>query len=131
MSLAVSPDLLVQAQRGEVNDEQFIGCIRNSLPYAFGLVNELVQRLERGHDDAGYVFNQTPPPDDQARGQLLRMMASDAMRAVLQRHFGVRLAFQNCHAVGVFPQGGADAELAAFTSARAQLLNQSPELVNC
>ncbi|MGI8647256.1 MAG: hypothetical protein ACR2JX_03365 [Mycobacteriales bacterium] len=36
------------------------------------------------------------------------------------------------HAVGVFPQGAAaDAEFAAFTSARAQLLNQSPELVNC
>jgi hypothetical protein len=37
-----------------------------------------------------------PPPDEGARGQLLRMMASDA-----------------------------------FTTARVQILDQSPELTNC
>jgi hypothetical protein len=50
----------------------------------------------------------------------------------LQRHFGVRLAFQNCHRVAVFPLDPAvDARYARFTSARAQLLNQSPELRDC
>lgn len=71
-----------------------------------------------------------PPPDEAARGQLLRLMASDAMRTTIERHYGVRLAFQNCHRAAVF-RPGADAELATFTSARAQLLNQSPEFVNC
>jgi hypothetical protein len=71
-----------------------------------------------------------PPPDEGARGQLLRMMASDAMRGAVERHFGVRLAFQNCHRVAVFRPGAARA-LAEFTTARAQLLNQSPELTNC
>ena len=57
-------------------------------------------------------------------------MASDAMRAAVERHYGVRLAFQNCHRAAVF-RPGAPAALAEFTSARAQLLNQSPELVDC
>ena len=71
-----------------------------------------------------------PPPDEAARGQLLRMMASDAMRGAVERHFGVRLAFQNCHRVAVF-RPGATGALAEFTTARAQILNQSPELANC
>jgi hypothetical protein len=57
-------------------------------------------------------------------------MASDAMRAAVERHFGVRLAFQNCHRAAVFRPEAAGA-LADFTSARAQLLNQRPDLVNC
>jgi hypothetical protein len=61
---------------------------------------------------------------------LLRLMASDAMRAAVERRYGVRLAFQNCHRAAVF-RPGADAALAEFTSARSQLLNQSPELRNC
>jgi hypothetical protein len=65
-----------------------------------------------------------------ARGQLLRMMASDAMRGAVERRFGVRLAFQNCHRVAVF-RPGATGALAEFTTARAQILNQSPELANC
>jgi hypothetical protein len=58
------------------------------------------------------------------------MMASDAMRAAAERHFGVRLAFQNCHRAAVFRPAASQAR-AEFTSARAQFLNQSPELTNC
>ena len=29
-------------------------------------------------------------------------MASDTMRGAIERHFGVRLAFQNCHRAAVF-----------------------------
>jgi hypothetical protein len=38
MSLAVPPDLLKQARRGEVEDEAFPGCVRSSLPYAWAVV---------------------------------------------------------------------------------------------
>jgi hypothetical protein len=63
---------------------------------------------------------------------LLRALASDAIRGALQRHFGVRLAFQNCHRVAVFPMDGSvDEKLARFTSVRSQLLNQSPEFRDC
>jgi hypothetical protein len=61
---------------------------------------------------------------------LLRLMASDAMRAAIERRYSVRLAFQNCHRAAVFRPEAA-AALAEFASARSQLLNQSPEFVNC
>jgi hypothetical protein len=128
MSLAVPADLLDRAQRGEVDDAAFLDCIRTSLPYAWGVITGLVTDLEAGGDE--FADNQVPPPDEAARGQLLRLMASDAMRAAVERRYGVRLAFQNCHRAAVF-RPSATVALAAFTSSRAQLLNQSPELVDC
>jgi hypothetical protein len=92
------------------------------------VISGLIADLDAG--DAQFADNQLPPPDEAARGQLLRLMASDAMRAAVERHYGVRLAFQNCHRAAVFRPGAA-AALAEFTSARSQLLNQNPELVNC
>jgi hypothetical protein len=128
MSLAVPPALLEQAQAGEVGDEAFLDCVQTSLPYAWGLIEGLVKDLAAS--DAEFADNQVPPPDEAARGQLLRLLASDAMRGAVERHYGVRLAFQNCHRAAVF-RPSAVAALAAFTSARAQLLNQDPALVDC
>ena len=128
MSLTVTPDLLERARYGEVDDASFIDCVRTSLPYAWGVISGLIERLNGS--DAEFADNQVPPPDEAARGQLLRLMASDAMRAAVERHFGVRLAFQNCHRAAVFRPSAAGA-YADFTSIRAQLLNQSPELVDC
>jgi hypothetical protein len=128
MSLSVPSALLERAHRGEVDDAAFLDCVRTSLPYAWDLVTGLITDLEAGGGE--FADNQVPPPDEAARGQLLRLMASDAMRAAVERHYGVRLAFQNCHRAAVFRPSAAGA-LAAFTSSRAQLLNQSPELVDC
>ncbi|MBW1601495.1 hypothetical protein JJV70_05105 [Streptomyces sp. JJ66] len=130
MSLDVSPALLAQAERGEVDEAAFVDCVKNSLPYAWEMVSSLVARLQV--DGGDFADNQTPPPDEQARGQLLRALASDAIRGALERHFGVRLAFQNCHRVAVFPlDASADQRLERFTSIRGQLLNQSPLLRDC
>ncbi|MQA84664.1 MAG: hypothetical protein GEV03_08595 [Streptosporangiales bacterium] len=130
MSLDVSPSLLEQAQQGPVDDDAFVDCIRTSLPYAWQTITGLIERLHGNGKE--FVDNQVPPPDEAARGELLRVLASDAMRGTLERRFGVRLAFQNCHRVAVFP---ADAEdrpaYREFISARGQLLNQSPALRNC
>jgi hypothetical protein len=128
MSLAVPAGLLEQAQRGEVDDAAFLDCVRASLPYAWDMIEGLVKELEA--DGGEFADNQVPPPDEASRGQLLRLMASDAMRDAVERHYGVRLAFQNCHRAAVF-RPGATAALAGFTSARSQLLNQSPGLVDC
>jgi hypothetical protein len=128
MSLAVPADLLDRAQSGEVDDAAFLDCVRTSLPYAWNLIAGLVADLEAGGGE--FADNQVPPPGEAARGQLLRLMASDAMRSAIERRYGVRLAFQNCHRAAVF-RPSATAALAAFTSSRAQLLNQSPELVDC
>jgi hypothetical protein len=128
MSLTVSPQLLQQARRDEIDDASFIACVRDSLPYAWKVVTSLVGDLRAG--DADFADNQTPPPDEAARGQLLRMMASDAMRAAIERHFGVRLAFQNCHRAAAFRPDAHQAH-AEFVTAREQILNQKPELVDC
>ena len=128
MSLAVPAELLEQARQGDVEEAAFLDCVRASLPYAWDVIAGLITQLEAG--DGESADNQVPPPDEVARGQLLRLMASDAMRAAVERRYGVRLAFQNCHRAAVF-RPDAVAALAEFTSARAQLLNQRPEFVNC
>jgi len=128
MSLAVPPGLLEQASRGEVDDDAFLDCVRTSLPYAWDVITGLVTELQAAGGE--FADNQVPPPDEQARGQLLRLMASDAMRAAIERRYGVRLAFQNCHRAAVFLPA-AVAALAEFTSPAAQLRNQLPELVDC
>ncbi|KRV49447.1 hypothetical protein AQ490_20950 [Wenjunlia vitaminophila] len=130
MSLDVPPALLDKAERGEVDETEFVDCVRTSLPYAWNMISSLVTRLKV--EGGELADNQVPPPDEQARGQLLRALASDAIRGTLERHFGVRLAFQNCHRVAVFPTGPeADERYARFTSVRGQLLNQSPLLRDC
>ncbi|MEV4523714.1 SCO5389 family protein [Micromonospora tulbaghiae] len=130
MSLTVPPALLHAAETGPVNEEEFVACVRDSLPYAWETVSRLAADLAAS--DAEFADNVVPPPGDAERGQLLRALASDAIRAGLERHFGVTLAFQNCHRVAAFRPGAAGSEAyRRFTSSRGQLLNQSPALRNC
>ncbi|MGY4923550.1 SCO5389 family protein [Streptomyces sp. 900105755] len=130
MSLDVSPQLLAEAENGAVREEDFVETVRTSLPYAYDLVAHLAAELRAG--TAEFADNQTPPPSERERGQLLRALSSDAIRGSLERHFGVALAFQNCHRVAVFPPQarGGDTHT-RFTSTRAQILNQSPEFRDC
>ena len=130
MSLDVPTDLLVRAESGEVPDAAFVECVRQSLPYAWTVISRVAGDLESG--DGEFADHAVPPPGEAERGQLLRALASDAIRGGLERHFGVKLAFQNCHRVAAFrlaAVGGPNYQ--AFISARGQLLNQSPELRNC
>ncbi|MGW3956313.1 SCO5389 family protein [Streptomyces sp. NPDC004752] len=130
MSLDVSPQLLAEAEKGEVREEDFVETVRTSLPYAYDLIARLTAELRGG--TAEFADNQTAPPAERERGQLLRALSSDAIRGCLERHFGVALAFQNCHRVAVFRPGArGGAAHTRFTSPRAQLLNQSPELRDC
>jgi hypothetical protein len=130
MSLDVSPQLLAQAEQGEVDEKEFVDCVRTSLPYAWSMVSTLAAKLRV--DGGEFADNEVPPPDEQARGQLLRALSSDAIRGALERHFGVKLAFQNCHRLAVFPPEAVGGDrYTKFTSIRGQLLNQSPLLRDC
>ena len=130
MSLTVPPALLHAAETGPVDEEAFVACVRDSLPYAWETVSRVAADLAAS--DAEFADNVVPPNGDAERGQLLRALASDAIRAGLERHFGVTLAFQNCHRVAAFRPGAAGSEAyRRFTSSRGQLLNQSPTLRNC
>lgn len=133
MSLTVTPELVAAADEGRLTDEEFLACVRVSLPFAYDLVAELVSGLP-GAREAGRDFadNLVAPPDDATQGQLLRAMASTSIRGALERHFGVAIAFQNCHRVAVFaPEKVGGEQYRAFTSTRSQVLNQQPEFVNC
>ncbi|WP_055554881.1 SCO5389 family protein [Streptomyces sp. NBRC 110028] len=130
MSLNVAPELLARAEQGEVPEQDFVATVRESLPYAYDLIAGLAGTLREG--DAEFADNQTPPPSEAERGQLLRALASDAIRGSLERHFGVTLAFMNCHRVAVFRPGTEEGSTyAKFTSTRSQILNQSPEFRDC
>ncbi|GLV54846.1 hypothetical protein KDH_17430 [Dictyobacter sp. S3.2.2.5] len=129
MSLNVPSTLLEQAEAGEIRASDFLQCIKESLPYAWELVAQLAMRLQQG--GAAFVDNQVPPPSEQARGQLLRLLASDSMRNAIEQHYGVKLAFQNCHRVALFPREALGEEYTEFITPRSQILNQSPELRDC
>ena len=130
MSLTVPADLLQAAERGEVSDADFVHCVRTSLPYAWDVVNQVAGALDA--TDGDFADHEIPPPSDIERGQLLRALASDAIRGGLERHFGMKLAFQNCHRVGAFRLSAVGGErYQRFVSPRGQLLNQSPQLRNC
>lgn len=134
MSLDVSPALLAQAEAGPVDPEAFLATVRESLPYAYAMVERLSVELEsrEAADARPFADNVLPPADEAERGQLLRALASNAIRGSLERHFGVTLAFQNCHRLAAFPAGAEQTDAyRVFTSQRAQLLNQSPELRDC
>jgi hypothetical protein len=133
MSLDVPVSLIEQAEHGEVDDAEFVACVRSSLPYAWRVIAGVAREL---HDGAvapsGSALRSTPPPGEAERGQLLRALASDAIRGALERHLGVRLAFQNCHHVAAFTTGPeGEAARRAFVSVRSQILAQTPGLRDC
>ncbi|WP_433608208.1 SCO5389 family protein [Dactylosporangium sp. CA-139114] len=130
MSLNVPTALLERAEAGPVDDAEFVACVRESLPYAWTVISGVVTDLRAAGGD--FADHSVPPPSEAERGQLLRALASDAIRGGLERHFGVTLAFQNCHRVAAFaPSAVGGDRYGAFVSPRGQLLNQSPELRNC
>ena len=99
MSLTVPVTLMEKAQHGAVSDEEFVDCIRESLPYAWSMIERLAKDLDS--TGASSVQNLEVPPDDASWGELFRLVASDAMRGAVERRFGVRMAFQNCCKVGL------------------------------
>jgi hypothetical protein len=130
MSLNVPAALLERAEAGDVPDEEFIGCVRESLPYAWMVISQVAAQVT--DSGADFADHEVPPPGEAERGQLLRALASDAIRGGLERHFGVRLAFQNCHRVAAFRFSAVGGDrYQAFISPRGQLLNQSPALRDC
>lgn len=128
VSLTVSPELQQKAMDGKVSDAEFVTCIQASLPYAWSVVARLA--AEREETGAPFADNREVPGTEAEWGELFRLVASDSMRAAVERHYDVRLAFQNCCRVALFDRSATE-EYERFTSPQAQLLNQRPELVNC
>ncbi|MFM7423637.1 MAG: SCO5389 family protein [Elainella sp.] len=130
MSLNVSPALVQQAETDAVNQLAFAETIRQSLPYAWNIVEKLAHSIhQQGENWANHAV---APPDESARAQLLRMVGGDAIRGAVERHFNIKLAFQNCHNLAAFRVDQLDSPIYRdFISIRSQILNQTPELKDC
>lgn len=138
MSLTVTPQVLARAEAGTLTEDDFYECVKLSLPFAVDVVHRLAHQAEASESDMA-EFAPTSL-DAKLRGQILRAMASDAIRSALALCFGshqsrapgIIIAFQNCHRVAVF----LDTELGReahrkWTSKESQILAQSPNLVDC
>jgi hypothetical protein len=131
VSLDVPTHVLTAAERGELDDAQFVAVVRDSLPYAWQVVSAVADD-RAARPEAPFGEHEVPPPSERERGELLRALASNAIRGALERHFGVVFAFQNCHRVAAFNPADVDGPAyRAFISPRGQVLNQSPELRDC
>ncbi|OZM77359.1 SCO5389 family protein [Pseudonocardia sp. MH-G8] len=131
MSLDVPTHVLSAAERGQIDDAQFVAVVRDSLPYAWQVVSAAADD-RTARPEAPFGEHEVPPPSEKERGELLRALASNAIRGALERHFGVVFAFQNCHRVAAFAPADVDgAVYREFISPRGQVLNQSPELRDC
>jgi hypothetical protein len=133
MSLDVAPSLIAQAERGEVDEQEFVSTVARSLPYAWNVMEGVAMELASGiTNPQGFADDSTPPPSEAERGQLLRALASDAIRGSLERHFGVRFAFQNCCRIAAFRPEDLEGDVyREFVSPRSQVLNQTPALKDC
>jgi hypothetical protein len=131
MSLTVTAELKDLARDGALSLDEFINCIRRSLPRAWQVIDELAAEL-RSQQSLTHAIHAPRQMEDEQRGQLLRLMASSSMRAAVERFYGLRFEFQNCHNTAAFrPNAVGSAEHRRFTSPEAQILAQVPELVDC
>jgi hypothetical protein len=90
VSLDVPTPVLDAAASGELDDAQFVAVVRDSLPYAWQVIGAAADDLA---ERPGAPFGEHEvPPSERERGQLLRALASNAIRGALERHFGVVLA---------------------------------------
>lgn len=131
MSLTVTADLKQMARDGVLPLDEFINCIRHSLPRAWQVIEGLADTL-LGQQSLTHAIHAPRHMEDDQRGQLLRLMASSSMRATIERHYGLKFEFQNCHKTAAFrPDAVGSAEHSHFTSPEAQILAQAPELLDC
>jgi hypothetical protein len=131
MSLTVTAELKELARDGALPLDEFINCIRRSLPRAWQVIDELAAEL-RSQQSLTHAIHAPRQMEDEQRGQLLRLMASSSMRAAVERFYGLRFEFQNCHNTAAFRQNAVgSAEHRRFISPEAQILAQTPELVDC
>jgi len=92
MSLDVPTEVLAAAERDALDHARFLAVVRDSLPYAWQVVAAAADD-RTAHPEAPFGEHAVPPPSERERGQLLRALASNAIRGALERHFGVVLAF--------------------------------------
>ncbi len=131
MSLTVTADHKQMAQDGVLALDEFIDCIKHSLPRAWQVIEGLAYALHN-QQSLTHAIHAPRHMEDEQRGQLLRLMASSSMRAAVERFYGLRFEFQNCHVTAAFrPDAVGSEEHRRFISPEAQILAQTPEFLDC
>jgi hypothetical protein len=131
MSLTVTAELKDLAREGNLSLDEFISCIRHSLPQAWHVIEGLADEL-RSQPTLAHAIHAPRHMEDEQRGQLLRLLASSSMKAAVELHYGLRFEFQNCHKTAAFrPDAIGSEEHLHFISPEAQILAQAPGLVDC
>jgi uncharacterized protein len=131
MSLTVTTELKELAREGNLTHAEFIDCIQHSLPRAWQVIEGLADDL-RGQPSLTHAIHAPLHMEDEQRGQLLRLMASSSMKAAIEQYHGLRFEFQNCHKTAAFrPDAIGSKEHTHFISPEAQILAQTPELIDC
>jgi hypothetical protein len=131
MSLTVTAELKQMARDGVLPLDEFINCINHSLPRAWQVIEGLAAEL-RSQQSLTHAIHAPRHMEDEQRGQLLRLMASSSMRAAVERFYGLRFEFQNCHVTAAFrPDAVGSEEHRRFISPEGQIFAQSPELLDC
>ena len=95
---------------------------KRDLPLGFARVEALVAKQK---ENKGRAMMDADSKTDEAK-QFIRLLGADVPRRVLEKHFGVKLAFYNCHK-GV----AAEDEKKLNISAREQILAQDPAFIDC
>jgi hypothetical protein len=101
MSLTVNEEIVRHAQQGQLAPEEFVACIAQSLPRAWQIVEKLTGELQ-DQPKLTHTVHAPMQMEEEQRSQLLRLFASSSMRSAVERHFGMRLEFQNCHKAAAF-----------------------------
>ena len=123
--------LLERAETGQVDETEFVACVRDSLPYAWR-VGHRSQDGWRGNRPRSSTW--TTLIRRRARPTGVSCYGHWPWTPFVGRWSATSacIAFQNCHRVVAFrPAAVAGATYAEFISPEAQLRNQSPELRNC
>lgn len=115
-------NLNIETAREPELEAALIEAFQRDLPLGFKRVEALVQKQQQNGSRA---MMDADSSTDEAK-QFIRLFASDVAKKALENHFGVKLAFYNCHK-GFAAPSTEDLKI----SAREQILSQDPSFIDC
>lgn len=103
-------------------ESALIEAFKRDLPLGFARVEALVKKQK---ENGTRAMMDADSKTDEAK-QFIRLFASDVAKRALENHFGVKLAFYNCHK-GVAANNHENLQI----TAREQILSQDPSFIDC
>ena len=108
-------------------ESSLIEAFQRDLPLGYGRVAALVAKLKENvaNNEGTRAMVDANSKTDEAK-QFIRLLGADVARKTLENHFGVKLAFYNCH------KGIAALDMEGLKiTAREQILAQDEKFIDC